>query len=199
VTLRDIRARWTGLSRNTVRRALRSSEPPRYRRAPVGSRLDPFKDEICRLLADEPRLTAVRVRELIEPLGFDGRQTIVNRYVREVRPLFARARAFQRTHYRPGELVQFDVWAPGREVPVGAGQTRRGYVVICALGYSRVGAGVLVFSKEGPDLLFGIAGCLVRLGGLAGTLVWCADWWFMDSLGLRVLAELARHRLKGST
>jgi lambda repressor-like predicted transcriptional regulator len=38
-------ARRTGLSRNTVRAALRCSTPPSYQRAP-GSKLDPFKDEI---------------------------------------------------------------------------------------------------------------------------------------------------------
>ena len=37
-------ARETGLSRNTVRAALRSKEPPVYRRAPAGSVLDPFKE-----------------------------------------------------------------------------------------------------------------------------------------------------------
>jgi hypothetical protein len=36
------------------------------------SKLDPFKDEIHRLLGKDPRLSGVRVRELIEPLGFVG-------------------------------------------------------------------------------------------------------------------------------
>lgn len=57
-------------------------------------------------------------------------------------------------------------------MPVGHGQTRRGYVVIACLGYSRVGAGVLVFSKQTEDLLAGIAACLQRFGGLPCTLVW---------------------------
>jgi hypothetical protein len=39
-------------------------------------------------------------------------------------------------------------------------------VVIACLGYSRAGAGVLVFSTQTQDLLAGIAGCLERLGGL---------------------------------
>ena len=67
-------ARRYGVDRNTVRRALRSTEPPRYQRPPAASKLDPFKDEIHRLLKDDPKLSGVRVRELIEPLGFDGRQ-----------------------------------------------------------------------------------------------------------------------------
>jgi hypothetical protein len=91
----------------------------------------------------------------------------------KVRPLFAPpARTFQRTVYRPGELCQFDVWAPKEEISVGHGQTRPGWVVIACLGYSRAGAGVLVFSKQTEDLLAGIAGCLTRLGALPKELVW---------------------------
>jgi hypothetical protein len=74
--------------------------------------------------------------------------------------------------YRPGEICQFDVWQPRAPVPVGHGQTRKGFVVIACLGFSRAGAGVLVFSKETEDLLAGIVGCIQRLGGLPSTLVW---------------------------
>jgi hypothetical protein len=70
-----------------------------------------------------------------------------------VRPLFLpRPRTFQRASYRPAALCQFDLWEPSREIPVGAGQTRRGYVVIGCLPYSRAGARTLVFSKQAPDL-----------------------------------------------
>ena len=57
-------------------------------------------------------------------------------------------------------------------MPVGHGQTRRGWVVVACLGYSRAGAGVLVFSTQTEDLLAGIAGCLQRLGALPKRLVW---------------------------
>jgi hypothetical protein len=99
-------ARRYGIDRNTVRRALRAEEPPRYRRPPAASKLDPFKEEIHELLRRDPRLPGVRVRELIEPLGFVGGKTIVDEYLREVRPLFLRPRTFQRTVYRPGEVCQ---------------------------------------------------------------------------------------------
>jgi hypothetical protein len=122
--------RRTGHGRNTVRRALRSGEPPRYRRPPRPSRLDPFRDEVHRLLRSDPRLPGKRVRELLEEQGYAGGKTILDDYLREVRPLFLpRPRTFQRTSYRPGALCQFDLWEPGRELPVGSGQTRRGYVV----------------------------------------------------------------------
>jgi transposase len=164
--------RRTGLARNTIRVALRSPEPPGFKCPERPSKLDPFKDEIHVLLRGDPRLTGVRVRELIEPLGFHGGKSIVDDYLREVRPLFLAPRTFQRTIYRPGEICQFDLWQPSREIAVGHGQTRRGYVVVACLGYSRVGAGALVFSKEAEDLLWGIARCLWSFGALPSTLVW---------------------------
>ena len=75
VSIREL-VRRTGLSRNTVRRALRSEEPPAYRRAAAGSKLDPFKDEIHRLLRGDPRLPGARVRELLESLGCDASKTV---------------------------------------------------------------------------------------------------------------------------
>jgi transposase len=171
VSIKEL-ARRFGVDRNTVRRALRSDVPPVYRRAPAGSKLDPFKGEIHRLLGKDARLTGQRVRELIAPLGFDGGKTIVDDYLREVRPLFAPARTYQRTVYRPGEICQFDLWEPAAEVPVGYGQTRRGWVVVACLGYSRAGAGALIFSKQTPDLLAGVRRCLWSLGALPETLVW---------------------------
>lgn len=166
-------ARRTGRDRNTVRAAIRSDAPPRYQRRPASSKLDLFKAEIHRLLREDPKLPGQRIRELIEPLGYRGGKTIVDDYLREMRPLFAPPpRTFQRTIYRPGEICQFDLWQPSTEVPVGFGQTRVGYVVIACLGYSRAGAGALIFSKQAPDILWGITRCLWSLGALPQTLVW---------------------------
>jgi transposase len=165
-------ARRTGLSRNTVRAALRAPEPPKYRREPAGSKLDPFKDEIHKLLRVDAGLTGQRIRELIAPLGFCGGKTIVDDYVREIRPFFVDQRTYQRTVYRRGEICQFDLWEPRVEVPVGHGQTRRAWVVVACLGYSRAGAGAVIFSKQTPELLSGIRRCLWSLGALPQTLVW---------------------------
>jgi len=172
LTQREIHRR-TGLHRDTIRSAIKSDKPPKYERAPAGSKLDPFKEEIHRLLRKDSKLPGQRIRELIAQQGFAGGKTIVDDYLREVRPLFApRPRTFQRTVYRPGEVCQFDLWEPRREVAVGHGQTRRGWVVIACLGFSRAGAGALVFSKQTPDLLAGIARCLWSLGALPQVLVW---------------------------
>jgi hypothetical protein len=69
-------------------------------------------------------------------------------------------------------VCQWDLWEPSRPVPVGHGQERRAWVVVACLGYSRAGAGALVFSKEAPDVLWGMARCLWSLGGLPELLVW---------------------------
>jgi transposase len=76
VSIKEL-ARRHGIDRNTVRRALRSDAPPIYQRASA-SKLDPFKDEIHRLLKADPKLPGQRIRELIAPLGFDGGKTIVD-------------------------------------------------------------------------------------------------------------------------
>jgi transposase len=170
LALREIHRR-TGLHRETIRRALRCSTPPGYVRPVKGSKLDRFKDEIHRLLRADAGIESQRIREILVELGFEGGKTIVDDYVREVRPFFADQRTFQRTVYRPGDVLQFDLWQPKREIPVGYGQTRKGYVVVGALGYSRFGAGALVFSKEAPDVLWGMWRCVGRIGVLPERLV----------------------------
>jgi transposase len=121
-------ARRTGYDRKTVQRAIRCDAPPRYVRAPTGSKLDPFKDEIARLLRADPRLPGTRVRELLSEMGYRGGRTILDDYLREVRPRYLpRPRTFQRTVYRPGEILQVDLFAPRRPVPVGHGQTRKAF------------------------------------------------------------------------
>ncbi len=155
-----------------MRAALRAEGPPGYERSRRPSKLDPFKEEIHRLLHDEAKLTGVRVRELIEPLGYGGGKSIVDDDLREVRPLFFEARTHQRTVYRPGEICQWDLWETSEPVPVGHGQSRRAWCVVSCLGYSRAGAGTLIFSKEAPDILWGMGRCLWSLGALPELLVW---------------------------
>ena len=170
-SIREI-SRVTGLHRKTVRRALADGGPPAYRRAPGPSKLDPLKPWLEEQLRSDPRIPSKRLRELAEELGYQGGKTIFDDFVRELRPRYLPRRTFQRTIYRPGELMQFDLFEPRDLVPVGHGQTRRGWVVTAELGYSRAIAGALVFSKRAPDLLWGMSRCLAKLGALPERLVW---------------------------
>ncbi len=168
---REIQRR-TGLHRKTIRRALQSDEPPSYSRPPKPSKLEPFKDEINRLLKKDAEIPSMRIRELITELGYAGAKTIADDYIREVRPIHAPPRTFQRTTYAPGELCQFDLFEPSNEIPVGWGQTRRGWLVTAALGYSRAISAALIFSKTAPNILWGMRRCLASFGALPETLVW---------------------------
>jgi transposase len=171
LSIREI-SRRTGHDRNTVRRALRREGPPVYRRPSRPSKLDPHKPRIHELLRSDPKIPASVIRERIQDEeGYAGGKTILEDYVRELRPVFCPPRTFQRTAYRPGEICQLDLWEPQHEIPVGHGQTRRGFVVVAVMGYSRAGAGALIFSKRLEDIAWGINHCLRQLGGLAKTLV----------------------------
>ncbi len=165
-------SRRTGLARDTVARLLAAQEPPKYERQATASKLDPFKEWICEQLQADPQIQSLRLREMAAEIGYAGGKSIFDDYVREVRPRFLRPRTFQRTIYRPGELVQCDLWEPREHIPVGRGQTRRGWVVTTEVCWSRAIAGTLIFSKEAPDILFGLVRNLWQLGALPEKLVW---------------------------
>lgn len=44
-----------GMSRTTVHRLLGLNQPPRYQRRRVGSKLDPFCDQVAAILREDPR------------------------------------------------------------------------------------------------------------------------------------------------
>jgi len=164
--------RLMGVHRDTITRAIESNEPPRYERGRVPSKLDPFQDWICKQLREDPTIQSLRLREMATELGYAGGESIFDDYVREGRPRFQIKRTFQRTIYRPGELVQCDLSEPREPVAVGHGQLRRGWVVTVELCWSRVIAGTLIFSKQAPEILSGLSRCLDRIGALPEKLVW---------------------------
>jgi transposase len=108
--------RLTGAHRDTITRAIESETPPKYERRSTGSKMDSFKEWICERLRVDPTIPSQRLRELAAEFGYEGGKTIFDDYVREVRPRFVRRRTFQRTFYRPGELVQCDLWEPREPV-----------------------------------------------------------------------------------
>jgi len=114
-------ARRLQMSRNTVARLLKLSEPPRYERRPQPSLLDPFKDSVAAMLAEDPTVPSTVVIEHLRRDGYGGGRTILKDDLQRVRPQFMAARAYQRTTYFPGEVGQ------GRLVahpPGGSGRQR---------------------------------------------------------------------------
>ena len=115
-------SRRLGISRNAVRRALASVEPPRYQRPAKGSAVDAFDPAIRSLLREFPDMPATVIAERI---GWRRSLTVLRERVGELRPLFAPTDPASRTSYAPGELAQCDLWFPPVDIPVGFGQVDR--------------------------------------------------------------------------
>ena len=155
-----------GMSRNTVTRLLELREPPRYERRPTGSKLDPYRGSIQRMLDADPKVPATVVIDHLRREGYEGGITILRDYLAEVRPLFLVARSYQRTSYLPGELAHTDWWSPPLSVPVGKGASRKVYGLVTTLPHSAAHATVFSFSKGVADFLPAFSGTLQRLGGV---------------------------------
>ncbi|MDP1526368.1 MAG: IS21 family transposase, partial [Rhodocyclaceae bacterium] len=96
------------------------------------SKLDPFKGSILRLLEAHP-YTAQQVLQRIKEEGFDGRYSIVKRYVHKVRP--TRKSAYLTLAFAPGECAQVD-WGSYGSIRVGETSRRLSFFVM-VLCYSR--------------------------------------------------------------
>ncbi len=105
VSQREI-ARRLGINRRTVRRMLASEDPPRYRRRPQGSKLDPLEPVLRRVLEEWPEIKAPRMTDILREHGYEGSVDVVKRRLRELRP--PPERPAQRTGYGPGQVLQLD-------------------------------------------------------------------------------------------
>jgi transposase len=155
--------RRTGVARNTVRAALRSDEPPTYRREGPGSAVDAVEPRIRELLSEFPRMPATVIAERI---GWQGGRTVLQERVALLRPLFLPADPCQRTEYQPGELAQWDLWFPPVKIPLGQAQSVTLPVIVGVSGYSRTITGRMIPSREAHDILLGHLACLLDLGGV---------------------------------
>lgn len=160
-----------GMSRNTVRRLLGLVEPPRYERAAGGSKLDPHKGSIARMLDVDPKVPATVVIEHLRRDGYEGGITILKDYLVGVRPLFVGARSYQRTSYLPGEVGHTDWWETGISVPVGRTATREVFGLVTTLPHSAAHATVFAFSKSMADFMPAFSGTVQRLGGVPEAMV----------------------------
>lgn len=159
------------MSRNTVSRLLELCEPLRYERKPVGSKLDPHRGSVAKMLDTDPKVSARVILERLRPEGYEGGITILKDYLQEIRPLFLGARSYQRTSYLPGELAHTDWWEPPLRVPVGRGAFRQVFGLVTTLPHSAAHAAVFCFSKQMADFLAAFAGTLRRLGGVPEAVV----------------------------
>ncbi len=132
-SIREI-ARTLGISRNTVRKYLRSPELPKPApRPPRESKLDPYKEYIMERLDSGEQNCAALLRKLREE-GYEGSYTILKDFVK---PFRRRPESKQTVRYEtePGEQAQVDF---GCCKYIGAdGTTRRIWVFVMVLSWSR--------------------------------------------------------------
>jgi transposase len=159
------------MSRTTVHRLLALKQPPRYQRAPAGSKLDGFHDAIAAMLRQDPKVPATVIAMRLRPQGFTGSLTILKDHLRQVRPSFTAAASYQRTSYLPGELAQVDWWHSGLQVPVGKGQVRQAFGLVASLPASAALRVVFTLACTTAAFCTALLGCLERLGGLPQAVV----------------------------
>jgi transposase len=165
-------ARVMGVSRNTVRAAVRSDGPPRYERALKGSVADAFEPRIRELLKAYPAMPASVIGERI---GWPYSDRVLRAKVAELRPAYLPPDPASRTAYAAGELAQDDFWFPDVEIPVGSGQVRSAKqlpVLTMVSGYSRWASAVLIPSRSAEDLFAGWWQLISQLGAVPRLLVW---------------------------
>jgi len=165
-------ARVLGVSKNTVKAALRSAGPPRYARALRGSLVDEAEPRIRELLAAFPTMPATVIGERI---GWTHSIRILRDRVAELRPVYLPPDPASRTTYEAGDVAQCDLWFPPIELPVGFGQSRGPTelpVLTMVTGYSRWLSAVLIPSRRVEDLFAGWWQLIHALGAVPRTLVW---------------------------
>jgi transposase len=162
-------ARKLGLSRNTVRNAVRSATPPRYERPVKGSIVDAVEPQVRELLKAWPGMPATVIAERV---GWGRSLTVLKDRVRELRPVYAPVDPVSRTMYRPGERAQCDLWFPPVEIPLGFGQVGSPPVLVMASGYSRWLAAKTIPTRNAVDLVLGQWAVIGQLGAVPQVLVW---------------------------
>jgi transposase len=165
-------ARVLGISRNTVKAALASDGPPKYRRAPVGSVVDAFEPRVRELLAAFPSMPATVIAERI---GWPYSIRTLSGKVAQLRPVYLPPDPASRTTYAAGEIAQCDFWFPPVTVPAGCGQLRTAAqlpVLTMVTGYARWASAVLVPTRKAEDLFAGWWQLISGLGAVPRALVW---------------------------
>jgi transposase len=100
----------TGWSRNTVRKVLRGQRPLRPPTPQRASQLEPYQDYLTQRFQDYG-LSAVRLLEEIQPMGYDGSIATLRRFLRTLRGDRQRcAKLTVRFETPPGHQAQAD-WA----------------------------------------------------------------------------------------
>jgi transposase len=156
----------TGHSPNTVRKYLRTIEPPKRIEPPHPSRLDAYQTHIDELLRSTPKITSVRIGTYLKQ-NVDHElcigESALRAYVAKRREIVKPKEAFIRAYYAPGDQAQFD-FSLMRVILNGVLTNVQLFVV--RLSYSgRIFARASMRCDQ-PTLFTGLLNAFVAFGGL---------------------------------
>ena len=159
-----------GISRNTVARAVASTEPPKYERASAeATSFTPFEERVRALLAEFPEMPAT---VLAERVGWSGSPSWFRENVARLRPEQRRPDPADRLVWAPGDAAQCDLWFPPRRIPLEDGTTAMLPVLVIVAAHSRFISGPMLPTRQTPDLLLGMWSLIQQFGRVPRRLIW---------------------------
>lgn len=159
-----------GVSRNTVARAVASSEPPKYERKPaVATSFTPFEGRVRALLAEHPEMPATVLAERVD---WTGSPSWFRENVARLRPEQRRPDPADRLVWAAGDAAQCDLWFPPRRIPLEDGTSALLPVLVIVPAHSRFICGRMLPTRQTPDLLLGTWSLIERFGRVPRRLVW---------------------------
>lgn len=165
-------ARTTGLSRQTIRRALSQVAPQPYAQRPRRkTKLGPFEKRLEELLAARPHARATVLHEMLSREGYTGHYENVKRWVRAQRQTeAARRRACVRFETAPGLECQFDWKGPVRGL-LASDPDLDVHFFRFLLAWSRARWTLVVTSLKLPAVLAALRWGFERAGGVTERMV----------------------------
>jgi len=161
-------AKEVGVARNTVRHALCSEGPPKYKRPPrPNPKLEPLRDVIRRMLTNDHFIGSRILKELRKG-GYDGSQLAFYRFLAKIKADEGKNKACIHYETPKGKQCQFDL-SP-YTVPIGGSLTR---VVVfrLILGFSHRKRHFASLNEKQASAFEGIEHGLWKFGGSPKELV----------------------------
>jgi len=163
-------ARELGISRNTVAKAIASTDPPSYSRVPVTTSFAPFEQQVRELLDGTWSMPAT---VLAERVGWTGSASWFRQNVAAIRVEYAPTDPADRIVYHPGDQMQCDLWFPAPKIPIGDGTAVILPVLVMVASFSKFITAVMIPSRTTADLLAGMWLLLAgQLGAVPRRLIW---------------------------
>jgi transposase len=155
-------ARRLKISKNTVKKYLRSSDPPQFQAREYVRKFDPYVNEIKGMI--KKGFIGTRIHEELIALGFAGSLSTVERVIHGIKVEKERSdRITTRVETEPGRQMQYD-WKEW-ELPVN-GKPVMIYIHEAILGFSRKKYYTFSLTITGSDVIRAIHEALTFYGGV---------------------------------